>query len=164
MEEFLEEQKARLKPRTYSGYEDAIDLFEYFLNGYACNSLDKEESKLYDKLYEGETQILSGVLIFTLLSILLSSLGLIGLVSYSTEAKTKEIAIRKVFGIETREIMVKLNLSILKLFLPGMVIGGFTAWLIMREWLKDFVKNTSYLLTDMRVRRWDFRWNVSCRG
>jgi len=93
----------------------------------------------HDKLYEGEQQILSAVLIFTLLCILLSSLGLIGLVSYSTAARTKEIAIRKVFGIETREMMVTLNLSILKLFLPGLLIGGFTAWLIMREWLKDFV-------------------------
>ncbi len=43
------------------------------------------------------------------------------------------------FGVETREMMVKLNLSILKLFLPGLLLGGFTAWLIMREWLKDFV-------------------------
>jgi putative ABC transport system permease protein len=93
----------------------------------------------HDKLYEGEQQILSAVLIFTLLCILLSSLGLIALVTYSTAARTKEIAIRKVFGIETREMMVKLNLSILKLFLPGLLLGGFTAWLIMREWLKDFV-------------------------
>jgi len=38
IEEFLEEQKARLKPRTYGGYEDAIGLFEYYLDGYACNS------------------------------------------------------------------------------------------------------------------------------
>ena len=51
MEEFLKEQQARLKPRTYSGYEDAIDLFEYYLNGYACNSLGKEETELFDKLY-----------------------------------------------------------------------------------------------------------------
>jgi putative ABC transport system permease protein len=93
----------------------------------------------HDKLYEGEQQILSAVLIFTLLCILLSSLGLIALVTYSTAARTKEIAIRKVFGIETREMMVTLNLSILKLFLPGLLLGGFTAWLIMREWLKDFV-------------------------
>ncbi len=51
MEEFLEVQKARLKPRTYSGYEYAIELFEDYLNGYACNSLGKEETELFDKLY-----------------------------------------------------------------------------------------------------------------
>lgn len=93
----------------------------------------------HDKLYEGEQQILSAVIIFTILCILLSSLGLIALVTYSTETKTKEIAIRKVFGVETRQMMVSLNLSILKLFLPGLLLGGLAAWLIMREWLKDFV-------------------------
>ena len=35
--------------------------------------------------------------------------------------------------------MVTLNLKILKLFVPGVLLGGLTAWLIMREWLKDFV-------------------------
>jgi putative ABC transport system permease protein len=93
----------------------------------------------HDKLYEGEHQILSAVVIFTLICILLSSLGLIGLVTYSTEAKTKEIAIRKVYGVETRKMMVTLNLGILKLFLPGLLLGGLAAWLIMREWLEDFV-------------------------
>lgn len=50
MEDFLEEQEQRLKPRTYRGYEESIFLFEDCLNGYAYQSLDKEESKMYDKL------------------------------------------------------------------------------------------------------------------
>lgn len=93
----------------------------------------------YDKLYEGEQQILSAVVIFTIICILLSSLGLVGLVAFSMEAKTKEIAIRKVFGVETGEMMVALNRSILKLFLAGLFLGSLAAWLIMREWLKDYV-------------------------
>jgi len=48
MEEFLEAQQARLKPRTYSGYEYAIELFEDYLNGYAYQYLDEDDSKLYD--------------------------------------------------------------------------------------------------------------------
>ena len=57
LEEFLAEQRARLKPRTYGGYEDAIYLFEDCLNGYGHQYLDEEESKLYDKLYmEEETE------------------------------------------------------------------------------------------------------------
>jgi hypothetical protein len=49
--EFLKEQQARLKPRTYSGYEDAIYLFEQCLNGYAYQDLNEKDSKLFDKLY-----------------------------------------------------------------------------------------------------------------
>jgi putative ABC transport system permease protein len=93
----------------------------------------------YDKLYEGEQQMLSAVLIFTILCILLSSLGLIALVSHGTQAKTKEIALRKVFGAETLGMIVSLNRNIIKLYLPGLVLGSLAAWLIMRRWLDDFV-------------------------
>lgn len=54
MEEFLEAQQARLKPRTYSGYEDAVELFEDYLNGYAYQYLDEDDNKLFDKLYDRE--------------------------------------------------------------------------------------------------------------
>ena len=93
----------------------------------------------YDNLYKGEQQILSAILVFTIISILLSGLGLIGLITYSTEAKTKEIAVRKVFGAETREMMITLNLNILKMFVPGLILGCYIAWLFMRKWLEDYV-------------------------
>jgi len=41
--EFLKEQRGRLKPGTARGYEDAIRLFEGYMNGYAANYLDKKE-------------------------------------------------------------------------------------------------------------------------
>lgn len=93
----------------------------------------------YDKLYRGEQQIISAILFFTILSILLSSLGLIGLVSHGNQARTKEIAVRKVFGAETGEMMIKLNLSILKIYLVSLCIGGLLAWLVMQRWLMDYV-------------------------
>jgi ABC-type antimicrobial peptide transport system permease subunit len=93
----------------------------------------------YDKLYRGEQQIISAILFFTLLSILLSSLGLIGVVSHGNEARTKEIAVRKVFGAETVEMMLALNVSILKIFLPGLFLGSLLAWMVMRQWLMDYV-------------------------
>lgn len=56
-EEFLKEQQARLKPRTYEGYEDAMHLFEQCLNGYAHQYLNEKDSKLFDKLYnEGDNE------------------------------------------------------------------------------------------------------------
>ncbi len=93
----------------------------------------------HDALYEGEQQMLSAVLIFTLLCILLSSLGLIGLVTYETEARTREIAIRKVLGADTGQAMITLNLTLLRNFLPGVLVGCLLAWLVMRKWLQDFV-------------------------
>lgn len=49
--EFLKEQKSRLKPKTLRGYEDGIFLFQDYLNGYAYQYLDREDSELFDKLY-----------------------------------------------------------------------------------------------------------------
>lgn len=50
-EEFLEEQKQRLKPRTMNGYYDTIHLFRESLNGYGHTSLDKNESSYFYKIY-----------------------------------------------------------------------------------------------------------------
>ncbi len=52
LEDFLTENKSRLKPRTSRGYEDTMELFEHSLNNYAYQSLEEEETKLFDKLYE----------------------------------------------------------------------------------------------------------------
>lgn len=52
LDEFLEEQEARVKPRTYSGYKDTIWLFKQCANGYAYNYLDKKDSARFDELHE----------------------------------------------------------------------------------------------------------------
>ena len=93
----------------------------------------------YDTLYQGEQQIISAILLFTILSILLSVLGLIGVVSHSNETRTKEIAIRKVYGAEIGEMMLALNMSILKIYIPSLLLGSLVAWLLMRRWLMDYV-------------------------
>jgi hypothetical protein len=91
-----------------------------------------------DMLYRGESQILAAVLFFTLLCIVLSSLGLIGMVSHYTAAYDKEFAIRKVFGASPGTIMLSQQFHILKMFLPGLFIGGALAWFIMRRWLQEY--------------------------
>jgi putative ABC transport system permease protein len=132
--------EGRLFVKIKSGVEGTVGQIQAQLSGLSDNPAKYNYViEQHEELYKGEQQILSAVLIFTIVCILLSCLGLIALVTFGTEARTKEIAIRKVFGIETREMMLKLNLSNIKLFLPGLVIGGLAAWLIMREWLEEFV-------------------------
>lgn len=50
-EEFLADQRKRLKPRTLSGYENVVDLLRHHLNGYGHEYLSKAESALFDKYY-----------------------------------------------------------------------------------------------------------------
>ena len=54
LEEFLKEQQKRLKSSTMRKYEDVIDLFRSFLDGYAYQDLDKQENALFDRLYNAE--------------------------------------------------------------------------------------------------------------
>ena len=54
LDEFLKERRERLKPSTVRKYESIIDLFQSFLDGYAYQSLDKQESALFDRLYNAE--------------------------------------------------------------------------------------------------------------
>ncbi|MGL4780889.1 MAG: ABC transporter permease, partial [Bacteroidales bacterium] len=75
------------------------------------------------------------ILLLTLLTILLAVIGLFGLVLFEAQYKRKEIAVRKVFGAETREILFDLNKSYVKMVLCCSVISipitywGVTTWL-----------------------------------
>jgi hypothetical protein len=50
LEEFLSEQKQRLKARVYDEYEEVVYFFEWYLHGYYYVYLSEEERKYYDKL------------------------------------------------------------------------------------------------------------------
>jgi len=54
LEEFLSEQKKRLKPRTVSSYKDVIELLMDYMNGYAYQALSEAESALFDKYYDAK--------------------------------------------------------------------------------------------------------------
>ena len=77
------------------------------------------------------------------LSILISCLGLLGLVIYTTERRRKEIGIRKVLGAT----LIQLNLLLCKEFmlLVGLafLIAAPIAWWGLSEWLQDFAFRTS---------------------
>ena len=49
LEEFFDEQRARLKPATARQYRDGIELFQLFLNDYGPNHLDEAETALFEQ-------------------------------------------------------------------------------------------------------------------
>ena len=44
----------------------------------------------------------------------------------------------KVFGAESRGILISQNLNMFKMFVPGTFLGGALAWFIMRKWLENY--------------------------
>ena len=77
------------------------------------------------------------------LSILISCLGLLGLVIYTTERRTKEIGVRKVLGASLFQINTLLCKEFLILVAIAFVIATPIAWYGINNWLQDFAFKTN---------------------
>jgi len=78
-------------------------------------------------------------LFFTILSISIACLGLLGLVSYTIVRRTKEISVRKIMGSPPYSIIILLASETIVLIGIASLIAWPFAWLYMRNWLTDFV-------------------------
>ena len=76
--------------------------------------------------------------LFSLLTILISCLGLFGLASYMAENRIKEIGVRKVLGASVSGITTLLSKDFLKLVLISIVIAIPISWYAMNQWLEEF--------------------------
>lgn len=72
------------------------------------------------------------------LAILIASLGLLGMIIYSLEQRTKEIGIRKVSGASVYNILTLISKGYTKLIVIAFVIGAPVAYYLMHFWLMDF--------------------------
>ncbi len=73
------------------------------------------------------------------LSILISCLGLLGLVIYTTNRRVKEIGVRKVLGASLLQINTLLCKEFLILVTIAFVVATPIAWYGIDSWLQDFV-------------------------
>jgi putative ABC transport system permease protein len=102
------------------------------------NFLDEHVANLYKD--EKRTQQLFNI--FTFLSIAINVLGLVGLLSFMIEQKTKEIGIRKVLGASVKDISFILSKDFLRLIIVAFLIAAPVAGLLMNRWLQDFAYRT----------------------
>jgi len=121
--EYLEETYCQLFPN---------DPFLYFFLDDEFNKQYKEEVKLGD-LFN----------IFAYLALFIAFLGLVGLTSYFSESKTKEIGIRKVNGADTLNIIKLMSGIFLRWVILANLIGWPLAWYLGATWLKEFAFKTT---------------------
>ncbi|MDX2432900.1 MAG: ABC transporter permease [Bacteroides sp.] len=79
-----------------------------------------------------------------LLAILIASFGLLGMATYSTRTRIREIGIRKVFGAEVNQIVLLVSRSYLWLMLIAAIIGGTLAYLVNNMWLQYLAKSVDF--------------------
>lgn len=92
----------------------------------------------YQKLYTGELMIGTLSKCFAALAIFISCLGLLGLVIFTAEQRTKEIGIRKVLGASVGSVFSLLSKEFVKLVLIAIVIATPIAWWAINNWLQSF--------------------------
>ena len=92
----------------------------------------------YNKLYKSESTFYKLSTFFSILAILISCLGLFGLVIFTAEQRTKEIGMRKVLGASIVAITSLITRDFIKLILLGIVIGVPIAWYFMNKWLANY--------------------------
>ena len=95
------------------------------------------------KQYEAEISMSQIIDSFTIMAILISSLGLFGLAAFSAEQRSKEISIRKVLGGSVTGIAGLLSKDFLRLVLAAFVIAIPIAWWVMSKWLEGFAYKTT---------------------
>jgi len=92
----------------------------------------------YDRNYRTEQKLGAEFKAFSGLGILISCLGLIGLMAYVVERKRKEIGIRKLLGASLPGIVSQVNKEFLVPVLLSNLIGWPTAFWAMKMWLRGF--------------------------
>ncbi|MFT3934373.1 MAG: ABC transporter permease [Chitinophagaceae bacterium] len=95
------------------------------------------------KYYKSEQNISSLLMWATSLAIFISCLGLLGLVIYITNQRTKEIGVRKVIGASVAQLIALLSKDFLKLVLIAFVIAVPIAWWGSYKWLENFAYKTT---------------------
>jgi len=97
--------------------------------------------RFYDQeiksLYETDMRLSKIINLATAITLLLSCLGLVGLVTITTVQRTKEIGIRKVLGSSVTGIIGLLSKDYIKLIIISILVSTPIAWWAMHEWLQD---------------------------
>ncbi|RRA99981.1 ABC transporter permease [Larkinella rosea] len=93
---------------------------------------------LIDQFYTTEKILLGLIQVFSLIAILIGSLGVYGLVTFMAESKTKEIGVRKVLGATRSQLLWLFGREFGKLVLLGFLVAAPLGGWLMNNWLRGY--------------------------
>lgn len=92
----------------------------------------------FNALYQSEFRTSTILSTFSIVIILVSCLGLLGLAAFTAEQRTREVGIRKVLGASAASLVTLLSKDFIKLVLIALCIAAPIAWYAMHQWLQGF--------------------------
>lgn len=116
--------------------KDIEYVWKNFLPGDAINYAFLDDT--FNNLYKSDLKVSSLILLFAVIVIIISAMGLFALAAFTTEQRTREIGIRKVLGATVQGITLLLSKDFVKLVMIAIVIASPIAWWAMSKWLEDF--------------------------
>lgn len=112
------------------------ELWKKFSPNYSFNYYFLDEK--INTRFKTEERLTVMFIIFSIVSILIASMGLFGLSSFMAEQRTKELGVRKVLGATTNNIVYLLTKEFLKLIIIANLIAIPIAYWSLSIWLQDF--------------------------
>ena len=94
------------------------------------------------KTYESEQRLGLLITVFSAVAVLISIVGVFGLVIFDGEYRRKEIAIRKVFGSRSGQILVHFSGAYVRILLASFALAAPTSWYLVSMWLRNFAYKT----------------------
>ncbi|HPG39594.1 MAG TPA: ABC transporter permease [bacterium] len=130
----------KLAPQTHNTFQETAAFLKSIWQEYLPNDTFHYTflNDRYNRLYNTEQKQGNLLTLFSLLAIFISCLGLLGLVSFFTQRKTKEIGIRKALGASIPGIILYLTSSYIKWIVMANIIAFPVAWYAMNKWLQNF--------------------------
>jgi putative ABC transport system permease protein len=92
----------------------------------------------FAETFRSQQQFGKVLTVMAILAIMIASLGLLGMIVYALEQRTKEIGIRKVSGASVLDILVLISRGYTRLIVVAFVLGASFSWWLMNQWLQDF--------------------------
>ena len=97
----------------------------------------------FDAFYRKEQRQARAIGFFSLITVIITCMGLMGQIFQSSMSRTKEIGVRKVNGAKVSEVMTLLNKDFVALVIVAFVLATPIAWFAMNKWLEGFAYKTT---------------------
>jgi putative ABC transport system permease protein len=100
----------------------------------------------FENLYKKDERMGKAITSFSLIAIIIALIGIFGLSTFLSESRVKEISIRKINGAKIWQILLLLNMDIVKSLIVAFFIACPLSWYAMNKWLENFAYKTEISL------------------